>query len=180
VEGLTLTLTPGGIHWIHGPNGSGKSSLLRVLAGVDPPTAGRICRRPGPDPATTGWVSSEMRLPGSVRPTDWLRLLGQAHPGALRIPELRRFLPRLDAGHGSIGLLSTGQKKRLVLAGALVRPTRFLFLDEPFAHLSLEGRRNLMEILVDRAKRGVLVLASHLDPAGPESLGARIELGASS
>ena len=55
-EGLDLTLSPGDRVGLVGPGGVGKSTLMRVLAGLEPPTAGAVVRSPG---LTVGWQAQE-------------------------------------------------------------------------------------------------------------------------
>ena len=88
-EDLDLTLSPGDRVGLVGPGGVGKSTLMRVLAGLEPPTAGAVVRSPGltvgwqaqeaPDPALTveQMVRSRCPCPG-VRPRD--RTAPRGHP----------------------------------------------------------------------------------------------------
>ncbi|HEX7119539.1 MAG TPA: ATP-binding cassette domain-containing protein [Longimicrobiales bacterium] len=67
--------------------------------------------------------------------------------------------------------LSTGEAKRLMLEALLGRPASFLFLDEPYEHLSSSARDGLTAILVARARRSVVVVATNqpvpVDAGGP-------------
>jgi len=145
-----------------GENGSGKSSLLRVLAGLARPAAGRVLRTGGRGDANDRlYYAPEMRLPGRATVADWARLsdaLLCATGGAV-------YEGRLGAGHAKpehpLGRLSTGEAKRLLLDTLLRRPASFIFLDEPYEHLSPEAKSDLTAILLDRAEQSVIVVATN-------------------
>ena len=76
------------------------------------------------------------------------------------------------------GTLSSGQRRRLALATALVRPRKLLVLDEPEARLDVEGVAWLSQRLKKELSQGLaIVMASH-EPALIDELGAQVvELG---
>lgn len=147
VRGLSFEHAPGSVVWVVGENGAGKTSLLRVLAGLELPTAGRVQRRGGPEPqAPPTYFHPDMRLPERVRVTDWQALVAR-----LGLPE--RETPGLVPPFARAGVtaaeLSTGEEKRLALDALLSNGRAFVFLDEPFEHLSPEGK----DLLADRMRR---------------------------
>ena len=159
VEDLSLRHTPGRAAWLVGENGSGKSSLMRVLAGLDPPAAGSVsregvegCRHP------TAYYHPEMGLPGSVRVSDWRRLLASLGP---RQDEGRGLGPPLASATTSLAGLSTGEEKRLILDAVLGSGRPFVFLDEPYEHLSAEGKELLSARIAAAARRRVVVVATN-------------------
>jgi ABC-type cobalamin/Fe3+-siderophores transport system ATPase subunit len=162
VEGLSLDIGAGRICWITGPNGAGKSSLLRVIAGLDAPGTGAVLCS-GPE-ARRGYFHSEMGIPGAARVGDWSRLVtrllevsgGKDRPA----PPPTALWPDVAPAR-RIGRLSTGERKRLLLDPLLRQAAGSLVLDEPFAHLSSVARSTLLRLLRQRARRTVVVVASH-------------------
>lgn len=149
----------GRIAWVTGENGAGKSSLLRTLAGRLAPRAGRVLwvgpsRRP-----RRLYHHPEMRLPATATVADWRRLVAALLPGdAAAVGPLA---PPDAPAHRRLSRLSTGEAKRLLLDALLLSPGPFLFLDEPYEHLSAHARSTLTELLIGRARRSVTVVATN-------------------
>ena len=169
--GLELALEPGEAVLLSGPNGSGKSSLLRLLAGLLRPAAGRILWQQEPiadDPAAhrarLAFVGHQdpVKAVLSVRENlaFWTRLKGGAEsavPAALE----RLGLGGLAAVPG--GMLSAGQRRRLNLARLLAAPATLWLLDEPTVGLDKASVAILEAMLAAHlALGGLLLLASHL------------------
>ncbi|MDX1660884.1 MAG: ATP-binding cassette domain-containing protein [Gemmatimonadota bacterium] len=149
----------GRIAWLTGENGAGKSSILRILAGRARPTMGRVVLEAGnaPDPRAL-YYHPGMRLPPEVRASDWDRLVDAVTAGATPHEELRPSFADPDT---RIGDLSTGEAKRLQLEAILRGEAPFVFLDEPYSHLSESGQRALTAILRRRASGAVVVVATN-------------------
>ena len=159
VEGLDLDHRPGAVAWLVGENGSGKSSLLRVLAGLDAPVAGTVRYGDPPAPAAErSYYHPEMRLPPGTRVVDW-----QAMVARLGLPEGET--PGLTPPFARPGIraadLSTGEEKRLILEAVLANGRDHVFLDEPFEHLSPEGKELLGERLGRLALSCLVVVATN-------------------
>ena len=174
VTRLNVAIRPGRIFWVTGPNGSGKSSLLRVLALLDPPVAGRVrYAGPGGDPVL--YFHSEMTLPPSSTVGAWDRLadrlLGPGEP-----PSPAGLRPPVGPGR-KVGRLSTGERKRLLL-DVVMRRRGALLLDEPYEHLSPDGKAALTAALLERVAESVVVVATNQTPEGVAlDLGVRLEAG---
>ncbi|HEX3796303.1 MAG TPA: ABC-F family ATP-binding cassette domain-containing protein [Acidimicrobiales bacterium] len=147
-EHLSLTVADGDRIGIVGINGTGKSTLLRVVAGVDPPDEGQVRHGRG---ARVGFLTQVPTLPpGTVR----------AAVGAGW--EAEAALDRLGMGaaiDADVAALSGGQAKRVALARVLAQPSELLILDEPTNHLDLGAVAWLEQRLL--AFRGGLVLVTH-------------------
>jgi sulfonate transport system ATP-binding protein len=153
---LDLDIAPGEFVALLGKTGCGKTTLLRVLAGLDPATAG-IVTAPG-RPAV---VFQEPRLLPWKRVRDNVTLgLGGAAQRATEALTEVGLATHADAWPGT---LSGGEAQRVALARALVREPRLLLLDEPFAALDALTRIK-MHALVSalwRAHRPAVLLVTH-------------------
>lgn len=159
LRGFDWTHSAGQIAWLVGENGAGKSSLLRMLAGRERPTTGRVVLDAGNDPAPRAlYYHPGMRLPPEVRASDWDRLVDALTAGSGRHDDLR---PSFAEPRTRVGNLSTGEAKRLQLEAVLRQRAPFAFLDEPYSHLSESGQAALTEILVERCRTAVVVVATN-------------------
>ena len=143
------------VHWqstarrlaILGPSGSGKSLTLKLIAGLERGTHGRVCigtrevSALAPEARRIGYV------PQSYALFPHLDVCGQlAFPAAADPALAAHWLERLGLGalgHRRPAQLSLGQQQRVALARALVRPTDLLLLDEPFSALDAPLRATL-------------------------------------
>ncbi|MFS8636918.1 MAG: ATP-binding cassette domain-containing protein [Gemmatimonadota bacterium] len=177
VEDLTWAHAAGRIAWLVGENGTGKSSLLRVMAGRARPSAGTVTLR---DPAGRTreriYYKPAMRLPGGVRAQEWSRLMDRlAGLGAAEVEEpLAALRPDVPADR-LLGRVSTGEAKRMLLEALLRKPVPFVFLDEPYEHLSGRARGALTEALVARARTAVVVVATN-QPIPAHAAGPVVQL----
>ncbi len=161
-----------------GPSGGGKSTLLRILAGLDVPTSGRVSFDGEPLPRdeaglrryrqTVGTVFQAYNLFPHLTAMENL-LLPLIHVHGLteaaareRVREpLERF--RLaEHAQKRPAELSGGQKQRIAILRALVVQPRRLFLDEPTSALDPEMRAEVLEMIAElRAEGGQFVLVTH-------------------
>jgi len=159
VENLSFTHSVGSVAWLVGENGGGKSSLMRVLAGVARPSAGSVRHRARDGSAAAGaYYDPDMRLPHAAHVSDWQTLVARLRLPEREVPGLAPPFarPRIPAAD-----LSTGEEKRLVLEAVLATGRDFVFLDEPFEHLSIEGKELLAERLGRLATGKVVVVATN-------------------
>jgi ABC-2 type transport system ATP-binding protein len=175
VRSVTLQVPSGTIFAFLGPNGSGKSTTVKLLTGLLAPTAGeaRVCGR------VVSVEDVELRREIGVLPEDdalfpdltiWehLELCGRLYGIDRREADARaiQLLRHLDLEHGRRTLVdkaSTGMRKKCALAMALLHNPRVLFLDEPFEGIDPGSSRNIKDLLLALAARGVAVfLTSHI------------------
>ena len=180
LKGIDAVFPTAALSAVVGPSGSGKSSLLRLLAGLDRPSAGEIqiggVRLSGL--SLTGLRRVRRRLLGYVfqRPADNLisylsvaehlqlaaRLRGVRHPND---GELLELLGLADRRHHLPHQLSGGEQQRLAFARAVVGNPPVVVADEPTAELDRASGAALLAAVGALAARGTgLVLATH-DPA---------------
>jgi ABC-2 type transport system ATP-binding protein len=170
---VNLTVPAGEGVCVVGENGIGKSTLLRCVSGLQEVESGTI-RVFGGDPGATSefWRA----VVTTVEPPTWYpgltarehaELVCRAHgqdPGQAGVDEA---LERFGLGRHADAIppsLSSGQKQRLVLAIALLRPSSLLILDEPEQRLDREGRADVAGLLAEyMAGGGSLLMASHDD-----------------
>jgi ATP-binding cassette subfamily F protein 3 len=157
-ERLSLSIERGRKVALVGPNGAGKSTLIRMLAGVEPLTAGT--RRVGHH-VRIGYFAQDqsqaMNLDRSV-----LDEATAAAPVDV-VPQVRHLLGAFlfsgDSVDKPIKVLSGGERNRLALALLLLRPPNCLLLDEPTNHLDMTAKQVLLEAL--QQYTGTLVLVAH-------------------
>lgn len=166
LDGVSLTLAPGGMLGIVGPNGAGKSTLLRCLAGVLAPTTGDIRLEGAP---LAGYSRRELARRIAYSPQELEDRLGfTVLESALmgRHPWLPRFgapgaddrtlalaaLSALDMAHlegRAVTDLSGGEKRRAALARALTQQGGVLLLDEPTAGLDIRHALAAMRLFTN-------------------------------
>jgi ABC-type transport system involved in cytochrome bd biosynthesis fused ATPase/permease subunit len=183
LDGIDLRVSPGERVCLAGPSGAGKTSLLRVVAGLVPPTAGRV-RLEGPSPAP-GWVPQHP----AVLPATVLENIALGRPGVderiarqvLELAGLGAWLRSLPLGlrtplSGLEAALSLGERRRLAVARSLAGPRpRLWLLDEPTSGLDPAGARRLVAELSRIIDGTTAIIATH-DPSAA-ALGQRtIEL----
>jgi heme exporter protein A len=163
-HGLNLDVRPGQIVWVRGANGQGKTSLLRLLAGLARPAAGRIETLAGRERVYIGHANA---LKDDLTVAESLMFLSRLHgfdtAADVHDGALRRFglHSRRDA---PVRTLSQGQRRRVALARLCAAPpTALWLLDEPFDALDAQGMTALNELLAEHAARGgSVLLTSHV------------------
>ena len=170
--GLDLGVEAGTAVALTGRNGSGKSTVLRCVTGSDQATEGTVeldgrllDDRDARVRTDLAVVMDDSDFFPDLSVVEHLDLVARAH----RMPEPEALVDEvlgevgLLAQSGQLpGTLSSGQRRRLALAGAFVRPRRLLILDEPEQRLDAEGLRWLVDRLTREKADGLAILfASH-------------------
>ncbi len=141
-----------------GPNGAGKSTLMRLLAGVEAPSAG--CRTEGHN-LTLAYFAQDQAAELNPQRTVYSEL--SADSPVPMVPKLRNILGAFlfsgDDIEKPVRVLSGGERNRLALAKLLLRPANLLLLDEPTNHLDLQSKEVLLESL--KKYSGTIVFVSH-------------------
>ncbi len=162
VTDLSLRVLRGDRLGIVGPNGAGKTTLINLMTGGLAPDRGRIRlganlqiasldqRRESLDPEAT---LAETLTGGR---SDIVVIGGEAKHV---IGYMRDFLFDPEQARTPVGVLSGGERNRLMLARALAKPSNLLVLDEPTNDLDLETLDLLQEMITDYA--GTVILVSH-------------------
>jgi heme exporter protein A len=172
--GLSFRLPPGGAVVLTGSNGSGKTSLLRIVAGLLAPAAGRlawggnpVARELAVHRARLHYIGHRDAVKSALTPREtlsfWMALRG--FPGSRSAPAIDRALVAfvLDGiADWPNRWLSAGQRRRLALARLLAAPVPLWLLDEPMSALDGDGRARLERMIVEhRADGGRLLISTH-------------------
>jgi heme ABC exporter ATP-binding subunit CcmA len=171
LAGATLHVAPGEIVLLCGPNGAGKSTVLRLCAGLLPLSRGRafvlghdvsvdrqaIRHRVGLLAHTNGLF---LDLTARENVNFWGRMVGASSA------ECDEAMSRMglsgSLGQRRVATMSAGQRRRVALAGLVVRRADLWLLDEPHTSLDEQGRDELDDVLREAASAGAtIVLASH-------------------
>ncbi|WP_369225521.1 ABC transporter ATP-binding protein [Streptomyces sp. R39] len=170
VDDLTFTVRPGIVTGFLGPNGAGKSTTMRMILGLDHPTAGRV-RIDGKryeqlkDPLTyIGALLDAKAVHGGRSAFNHLLCLAQSNgiPRA-RVAEVLDTVGLTAVARKKAKGFSLGMGQRLGIAGALLGDPRILMFDEPVNGLDPEGIHWIRTLMKTLAAQGRTVfVSSHL------------------
>lgn len=190
LDDVSFDVAPGQAVVLRGRNGAGKSTVLRCVTGADQATAGTIellgRKLDERDPAVRAAmavVMDDLDFFPDLSVVEHLDLFAQAHrveDAEELVDEVLREVGLMPQSGQLPGTLSSGQRRRLALAGAFVRPRRLLVLDEPEARLDTAGVDWLSERLRAEKAAGLGILMASHHPALVEAVADDIvQLGAS-
>jgi len=188
LAGVDLDIKPAEIVCLLGPSGCGKTTLLRVAAGIEKPTAGRVLIDGREVAGPSRFVPPEQRGVGLMFQDfalfPHLTILGNVAFGLKGLPkaEARRealaALKRVGLAH--LGeeyphILSGGQQQRVALARAIVPRPAVMLMDEPFSGLDVQLRESMQEetLALLRETRATSIVVTH-NPEEAMRLGDRI------
>jgi len=159
LDAVDLSLRRSELTTLIGPNGAGKTTLVRLLLGLERPSAGTVTTAAG---VRIGYVPQRLHvdeaLPITVRR---FLALGGADRSAIA-----RVLDEVGAAHVTdkqLQTISGGEMRRVLLARALLREPDLLVLDEPTAGVDLNGQAELYDLInaVRQEKNCAVLLISH-------------------
>jgi len=170
VSDLSFTVKPGIVTGFLGPNGAGKSTTMRLIVGLDAPTAGAVTvngRRYADLSAPlheVGLLLEARSVHGGRSAYNHLLALAHTHGiGRARVAQVIELVGLNDVAHKRAGGFSLGMGQRLGIAAALLANPSVLILDEPINGLDPEGIRWIRELLKSLADEGrTVLLSSHL------------------
>ncbi|MEH7254202.1 ABC transporter ATP-binding protein [Neobacillus niacini] len=173
LKDVSFTIKEGTINGLLGPNGAGKTTIIRILNGVIDATSGMMSVM-GFDPSTqgdeirsrAGIVTESASLYHDMTAWDNLvffsKIYGKYDPR--KITYLLQQFDMLAYKDQLVGSFSTGMKKRISLAKALLHSPRLLFLDEPTNGLDPEGIKEVIHYLnkVNQEEGVTILICSHV------------------
>jgi ABC-2 type transport system ATP-binding protein len=170
VDGLSFSVQPGRVTGFLGPNGAGKSTTMRLIAGLDAPTAGRttVAGRPYAEQVDPLRTLGTLLDAGAAHPGRSARahLRALAAAGGLsrrRVEDVLEQVGLTSAAGRRVGGFSLGMRQRLGIASALLGDPAAVMLDEPVNGLDPDGVRWLRGLVRELAEEGRTVLiSSHL------------------
>jgi erythritol transport system ATP-binding protein len=181
LDGVDVAVHAGQVHALIGENGAGKSTLVKILAGVEQPTDGRLILAgkdvrfaSARDAAArgVGIVHQELQLfpdlsvaenlfVGRERTSTWGMTVDRAGEEAAARSALARLKQDIPP-RTRLGALPLGQQQIVEIARALVHDTRILMMDEPTSALSRSEIPVLFQVIRDLTAHGVgIVYISH-------------------
>jgi ABC-2 type transport system ATP-binding protein len=175
VDGVTLKIPKGQLYGFLGLNGAGKTTTIRMLTTLLPPSAGTamlwghdVTNEPLAVRTLIGLVSDETSESQSTwTAREYLGYFARIRHMRDAEDEVERLLNNVGLGvafRGKImGTYSTGMKRRVEIARALMGSPKVLFLDEPTRGLDLPAKRDMWNLLRDLARKEQVTtfLSSH-------------------
>jgi len=173
VDHVDMSVPRGSVFGLLGPNGAGKTTIIKVLTGLSPITDGTasvagydVVRDPMEVKQRVGWVAAEVILDDDL--SGWENLWLQAQLQRLgdwkgRAEQLLQYFELTDRKKDKVGTYSTGMRKKMEIALALLHQPEVIFMDEPTIGLDPNVRRMLWGLITGVNKEfGVTVfLTSH-------------------
>ncbi len=176
LDDVSLAIAPGEVVCLLGPSGCGKTTLLRLAAGIEAPTSGRVLingqevagpsRFVPPEERSVGLMFQDFALFPHLTILQNVAFGLKALPRASAEREARAMLARVGLEHMAAAyphVLSGGQQQRVALARAIVPRPAVVLMDEPFSGLDVQLRDSMQEetLALLRETRATSVIVTH-------------------
>ncbi len=172
-KNLNFEISNQGIMGISGANGSGKSTLVKILAGINSPSRGKVVHKNDDKEIPSeklhnylGFVSPYLVLYEEFSAWENLTLFAQIRGIPLNKEKVEALFERfLLSGRKDdlVKTYSSGMKQRMKYIFALMHSPKLIILDEPTSNLDSEGKDSVYRIIEDEAKTNVVIIASNED-----------------
>lgn len=168
---LTYKMNKPGVYGVSGPNGSGKSTLVKIIAGINGTSEGKVIHQLNGIEITSEKIHDHI---GFVAPylvlyeefSAWENLEHCAKIRGIKLNEervkylLEKFL-LLNRKDDLVKTYSSGMKQRLKFIFALMHSPSLLILDEPTSNLDEEGKNSVYEIINEEGTKNIVLVASN-------------------
>lgn len=174
VSKINFTVKRGEIFGFLGPNGAGKTTTINILTGLTKPTSGKtltsgsdVTSEPIKAKEQVGVVPGISGLYDEMTAQDNINFSAKLHsvPKEKRVPfaqELLSLFGLYERRNDRVSTFSSGMKRRLMIATALVHDPEILFLDEPTTGLDVQSQRQIRGLIKKLNRRGTTVfLTTH-------------------
>jgi len=169
VDGVSFSIKKGEIFGLLGPNGAGKTTIIHMLAGILPPTSGRILFESVPYRSTPeersrlGVVPQELAIYAKLTGRENLFFFGRLyglHGSMLahRVAEVLELVGLSEHADRLVEKYSGGMKRRLNLAAGLLHAPQLLLLDEPTVGVDPQSRNHIFEGIRALNRNGLTIL----------------------
>jgi len=173
VAGISFEVQPGQILGLLGPNGAGKTTTMRAIAGIIPPTSGRLIvagRDVVGDPVGAkrelAYVPDDPKLFEALTVWEHLLFMADAYRVANWQPIGEQLLEQFELTEKrdtATQELSRGMRQKVAIACAYLHDPKAILFDEPLTGLDPRGIRTMKQSVRDRAAAGAaVVVSSHL------------------
>ncbi|MDB5296138.1 MAG: ecsA [Phycisphaerales bacterium] len=173
VDGLSFAVGAGQVVGLLGPNGAGKTTTMRAIAGIIPPTRGRVAvdgfdvtTDPVEAKRRLAYVPDDPKLFETLTVWEHLRFVAAAYDVPDLVDAGEELLARFELTGKRDTLaqeLSRGMRQKVAICCAYLHRPRLLLLDEPLTGLDPRGIRTMKQSLAERAAAGsAVVVSSHL------------------
>ncbi len=173
VDRLSFEVNAGDILALVGPNGAGKTTTMRSIAGIIPPSAGRIsvagfdiAKQPVEAKGRLAYVPDDPKLFDALTVDEHLEFTAAAYGVSDYKPKAEALLARFElAEHRRKPAieLSRGMRQKVAICCAYLHEPALVMLDEPLTGLDPRGIRTMKDTIVERARGGAAVIvSSHL------------------
>jgi ABC-2 type transport system ATP-binding protein len=175
LDGLSLSVPAGSIFGFIGLNGAGKTTTIRIIAGLLPKSAGsvklfgrEIDPRESGHQTEIGYVLDDPLYFDWMSPREYLEFVGTLYrleegEPVRRTTELLEFFDLADKRDEPIGTFSTGMKKKVSLAAAIIHRPSLIILDEPLEGIDALAASAIKETLAMMAAEGTTIfITSHV------------------
>lgn len=173
LNNINLKVKNGTIHGFLGPNGAGKSTTMNIIAGLIPPSAGKVfvlgedsLAKPDLSKKEIGILPEHPPLYLNMRVRDYLEFSQKIHgkEGSSAKEKLQEIIEKVglsEVEQRLIGNLSKGFRQRVGMAGALVYDAKIIILDEPMVGLDPGAIAQIRELIVSLKKDHTILLSTH-------------------
>ena len=166
VDGISFAIEPGVCFGLLGPNGAGKTTTIEIIEDIQNPDSGEILYkgkpRSTPFREEIGIQFQETALPNFLTVVETLKTFRELYQNPMDMNAAIELCSLHDITQKYNDRVSGGQKKRLLLAMALINQPNLIFLDEPSTGLDPQARLDLWAIVKQvKAQGKTIVLTTH-------------------